>query len=57
MSARADILALAVLALLGWVASQTFYIVQQDQLALVARLGKPVATITEPGLNVRNSFD
>jgi membrane protease subunit HflC len=52
MSARAAILALAVLALLGWVASQTFYIVQQDQLALVARLGKPVATITEPGLNV-----
>ena len=53
MSARAAILTLIVLALVGWVASQTFYVVQQAQLALLVRLGKPVATISEPGLNVK----
>jgi membrane protease subunit HflC len=56
MSARAAILVLAALALLGWIASQTFYIVQQDQLALLMRLGKPVATIAEPGLNAKIPF-
>lgn len=56
MSARAAIVALAVLALLGWIASQTFYVVQQDQLALLVRLGKPVETMTEPGLNVKIPF-
>jgi membrane protease subunit HflC len=53
MSLRAAILALALLALLGWIVSQSFYIVQQDQLALLLRFGKSVATITEPGLNVK----
>ena len=53
MSARAAILALAILAFIGWVASQSFFIVQQAQLALLVRLGKPVETITEPGLNVK----
>jgi len=53
MSLRAAILTLAVLAFLGWIASQTFYIVQQDQLVLLVRLGKDVGTITEPGLNVK----
>jgi membrane protease subunit HflC len=53
MSLRAAILALALLALLGWVVSLSFYIVQQDQLALLLRFGKSVATITEPGLNIK----
>ncbi len=56
MSARGAILILAALALLGWIASQTFYVVQQDQLALLVRLGKPVATIAEPALNVKIPF-
>jgi membrane protease subunit HflC len=53
MSIRGAILALAALALIGWIVSQSFYIVQQDQLALLVRLGKSVATITEPGLNTK----
>ena len=56
MSARTAILIVAALALLGWIASQTFYVVQQDQLALVMRFGKPVATIAEPGLNAKLPF-
>ncbi len=53
MSLRAAILALAVLAFFGWIASQIFYVAQQDQLVLLVRLGKPVGKITEPGLNVK----
>lgn len=56
MSARAAILALAVLVLLGWIASQTFYVVQQDQLALLVRLGKPMETIAEPALKMKIPF-
>jgi modulator of FtsH protease HflC len=53
MSARAAIVTLAVLALLGWIGSQTFFVVQQAQLALLVRLGKPVDTLSEPGLYVK----
>jgi membrane protease subunit HflC len=53
MSIRAAVLTLAVLAFFAWIASQSFYVVQQDQLALLVRLGKPVAKLTEPGLNVK----
>jgi membrane protease subunit HflC len=44
---------LAVLALLGWIGSQSFFVVQQAQLALLVRLGKPVDTLSEPGLYVK----
>ena len=53
MSARAAIVTLAVLALLGWIGSQSFFVVQQAQLALLVRLGKPVETLSEPGLYVK----
>ena len=53
MSARAAIVTLAVLAFLGWIGSQTFFVVQQAQLALLVRLGKPVDTLSEPGLYVK----
>jgi membrane protease subunit HflC len=53
MSARAAIVTVAVLALLGWIGSQSFFVVQQAQLALLVRLGKPVETLSEPGLYVK----
>jgi membrane protease subunit HflC len=53
MSARAAIVTLAVLALLGWIGSQSFFVVQQAQQALLVRLGKPVETLSEPGLYVK----
>jgi len=56
MSARAGFLALALLAVFGWIVSQTFFIVQQAQQALVVRLGKPVETLAEPGLYVKYPF-
>jgi modulator of FtsH protease HflC len=34
----------------------TFFAVNQTQQALVVRLGKPVAVVTEPGLNVKVPF-
>ncbi len=53
MSLRATALMLAVLALLGWAASLCLYTVQQTQQALVVRLGEPIATVKEPGLNFK----
>ena len=50
MTIRALVLWLVALAFLGWVAAQGFHIVPQDRIAIVARFGKPIATITEPGL-------
>jgi len=50
MTIRALVLWLGGLAFLGWVAAQGFHIVAQDRIAIVARFGKPIATITEPGL-------
>jgi membrane protease subunit HflC len=56
MSARAGFFALALLAVFGWIASQTFFVVQQAQQALVVRLGKPMETLAEPGLYVKYPF-
>jgi membrane protease subunit HflC len=53
MTARAAILLLIALAFLGWIVSQTFFVVQQAQLALLVRLGKPVETLGEPGLYLK----
>jgi len=53
MTIRAMILALVALAVLGWAASQTFYIMQQDRVALLVRFGKPIETLTSPGLYVK----
>lgn len=53
MTLRAILLTLVALAMLGWVASQTFYIVPQDRLALLTRFGKPVETLTKPGLFIK----
>jgi modulator of FtsH protease HflC len=53
MTLRALVLTLVALAFVGWVTSQTFHIVQQDRLALVVRFGKPIQTLSEPGLYVK----
>jgi membrane protease subunit HflC len=53
MSIRAIFLALVAIAVLGWAASQTFYILQQDRVALLVRFGKPIETLTNPGLYVK----
>lgn len=50
MTIRALILTLVALAVLGWAAAQTFHIVPQDRVALVVRFGKPIETLTRPGL-------
>jgi len=50
MTIRALVLWLVALAFLGWVVAQGFHVVAQDRIAIVARFGRPVATITEPGL-------
>jgi membrane protease subunit HflC len=56
MSLRTGIIVLALAVFLGWIASQTFFVVQQAQLALLVRLGKPVETLKEPGLYVKYPF-
>lgn len=53
MTIRALALWLIALAMVGWVAGQTFHVVQQDRIAIVTRFGKRVATITTPGLYVK----
>lgn len=53
MSARLTILAVLLVIAIGWIVTQSATIVQQAQLALLVRLGKPVETITEPGLYFR----
>lgn len=50
MTIRALVLWLVALALFGWIAAQSFHVVAQDHIAIVARFGKPMATITSPGL-------
>ena len=50
MTIRALVLWLIALAALGWLVAQGFHIVPEDRIAIVARFGKPIATITEPGL-------
>jgi membrane protease subunit HflC len=53
MTIRALILTLMALAIVGWIVSQTFHVVQQDRVAIVVRFGKPIATVTTPGLYVK----
>lgn len=53
MSLRLSVIALAVLALLGWIVSQGMFFVQQGEQAILIRLGNPVATISEPGLQFK----
>ena len=50
MTIRNLILALIALAIIGWAGAQIFHIVPQDRLALVVRFGKPIETLTKPGL-------
>jgi membrane protease subunit HflC len=53
MTIRALVLWLVALAFVGWAAAQVFHVVAQDRIAIVARLGKPIATITDPGLYIK----
>ena len=53
MTIRALVLWLVALAFVGWAAAQVFHVVAQDRIAIVARFGKPIATITDPGLYVK----
>ena len=53
MTIRALVLTLLALAILGWVVSQTFHVVAQDRIAIVVRFGKPIATVSKPGLYVK----
>jgi modulator of FtsH protease HflC len=56
MSFRALTLAVVVLAVLGWLASLGLYTVGQAEEVLLVRLGKPVDTIRDPGLNFKIPF-
>jgi len=53
MTIRALVLWLVALAFVGWAVAQVFHVVAQDRIAIVARFGKPIATITDPGLYVK----
>lgn len=53
MTLRALVLAVIALSLVGWFVSQTFHIVPQDRIAIVVRFGKPIETLTKPGLYVK----
>lgn len=53
MRARLWIGAIVLVGLTGWLLSSIFFSVDETQQALVLRFGKPVATITTPGLNVK----
>ena len=50
MNLRAVVVAVGLLVALGWLASSSLFIVSQSQEALIVRLGRPVGTVTEPGL-------
>ncbi len=53
MRGRIWIAAIVLVALGGWLISSVFFTVDETQQALVLRLGKPVATIVEPGLSMK----
>ncbi len=53
MTIRSLVLALLAVACLGWVAAQTFHVVEQDRLALLVRFGEPIETLSQPGLYVK----
>jgi modulator of FtsH protease HflC len=56
MTFRALILSLLVVAFVAWFGSQCVFTVQQSQLALLLRFGKPVDTLSEPGLYFKYPF-
>ena len=56
MTVRGLVLALAALALIGWLGSFSVFTVSQSQQALIVRLGKPVGTVVNPGLEVKFPF-
>ncbi len=53
MSGRLWIAMIVLVGLTGWLLNSVFFTVDETQQALVLRLGKPVATITKPGLNAK----
>jgi modulator of FtsH protease HflC len=53
MSGRLWIALFVLVGLAGWLLSTVFFTVDETQQALVLRVGKPVATITKPGLNMK----
>jgi membrane protease subunit HflC len=53
MRGRLWIAAIVIVALGGWLVGSVFFTVDETQQALVLRLGKPVATIVEPGLTMK----
>jgi len=53
MSGRVWIPLVVLVGLAAWLVSAMFFTVDETQQALVLRFGKPVATIVEPGLNVK----
>jgi len=50
MSARLWIAAIALVTAAVWLIASVFFTVDETQLALVLRFGKPVATLVKPGL-------
>ena len=51
MSRKTVLVIIGLIALIV-IGSQTFYIVNQMESAVILQLGEPVDTVTEPGLNV-----
>ena len=56
MRGRLWIAAIVLVGLTGWLVNSIFFSVDETQQALVLRLGKPVATISKPGLNAKAPF-
>ncbi len=56
MSLRALIVAIALCAFLVWLGGQGIFVVQQAQTALLTRLGKPIETLSQPGLYFKIPF-
>jgi len=53
MRGRHWITFIVLVGLAGWLLASVFFTVDETQQALVLRLGRPVATITKPGLNMK----
>lgn len=56
MTYRPVLLAAILLALAGWIVSLCLFTVSQSEQALILRLGKPVGTVTQPGLGLKLPF-
>ena len=55
MSRKTVLVIIGLIALIV-VGSQTFYIVNQVETAVILQLGEPVDTVSEPGVNVKLPF-